>query len=334
MTSDPTNPVEPAPAPRTLALGVRTALAGATITLLCTGLFFCASRWNGEYGITIFMGIPFVIGLFAGIMNPWGDGIRRGLWQVLILTLCLVGGMAFWMLLFAWEGVLCIAMAVPIVIPLALLGALCGYAAQRTIPISRHRGTASLAVLVIAPMIMGGAERVAKLTPPVYAVTTVITVNAMPEAVWKNVVTFPRLPEPTELMFRAGIAYPVSAVIDGEGPGAIRRCEFNTGNFVEPIDVWDAPHLLSFSVTENPPPMLEWSPYGSIHPPHLDGFLVARKGEFRLTPGPNGSTQLAGTTWYSHGLWPATYWRLWSDAIIHQIHTRVLEHIKHITENE
>jgi hypothetical protein len=27
-------------------------------------------------------------------------------------------------------------------------------------------------------------------------------------------------------------------------------------------------------------------------------------------------------------LWPAGYWRLWSDELIHRIHMRVLKHIK------
>jgi hypothetical protein len=43
-------------------------------------------------------------------------------------------------------------------------------------------------------------------------------------------------------------------------------------------------------------------------------------------------TRLKGTTWYRHHLWPAAYWRLWSDQIIHRIHTRVLEHVKALSE--
>ena len=31
-------------------------------------------------------------------------------------------------------------------------------------------------------------------------------------------------------------------------------------------------------------------------------------------------------------MWPAFYWRLWSDAIIHRIHLRVLNHIKELAE--
>jgi hypothetical protein len=53
-----------------------------------------------------------------------------------------------------------------------------------------------------------------------------------------------------------------------------------------------------------------------------------------LTPLPNGGTRLEGTTWYHHGLWPAAYWQLGSDAIIHRIHLRVLRHIRDEVEKK
>jgi hypothetical protein len=101
---------------------------------------------------------------------------------------------------------------------------------------------------------------------------------------------------------------------------------------VESIEVWDAPHILRFRVTENPAPMREWSPYGEISPKHLHGYLMAHEGEFRLTSLPGNRTRLEGTSWYQHGLWPAQYWRLWSDAIIHRIHLRVFHEIKTLAE--
>ena len=140
------------------------------------------------------------------------------------------------------------------------------------------------------------------------------------------------LPEPTEWIFHTGIAYPIRARIEGSGPGAIRRCEFSTGPFVEPIQVWDEPRLLQFSVTQNPAPMEEWTPYKNIHPKHLDNFLVSRQGQFLLVPLAGGRTRLEGTTWYTHNLWPAVYWQVWSDFIIHRIHERVLVHIKRLAE--
>jgi len=168
--------------------------------------------------------------------------------------------------------------------------------------------------------------------PPVFQVHTAITIAATREQVWRYVVTFSELPEPRDWFFRAGLAYPKRARIVGSGPGAVRYCEFSTGSFVEPIEVWDEPHLLSFRVSGNPAPMHEWSPYANVVPKHLHGYFVSKQGQFQLTALPGNRTLLEGTTWYQHALWPAQYWSWWSTAIIHRIHLRALNHIRMLAE--
>jgi hypothetical protein len=165
-------------------------------------------------------------------------------------------------------------------------------------------------------------------------VNTSIDIDAPPGRVWAGVVAFSEIPPPREWLFRAGIAYPVRAVIEGEGPGALRHCVFSTGEFVEPIEVWDEPRVLEFSVRSNPAPMREWTPYSRIDAPHLEGYFVAERGRFLLTPLPGGRTRLLGSTWYRNAMWPMAYWRLWSDAIVHRIHLRVLGHIRAVAEQE
>lgn len=158
-------------------------------------------------------------------------------------------------------------------------------------------------------------------------IVTSIEINASPEKVWQNVVSFPQLKEPTELIFNTGIAYPINATIQGQGVGAVRHCNFSTGSFVEPITVWDEPKLIRFSVDEQPEPMKEISFY-DINPNHLHGYWVSKQGQFKLTRLANGHTLLEGTTWYVNKIKPDLYWTVWSDYIVHKIHQRVLEHIK------
>jgi hypothetical protein len=43
---------------------------------------------------------------------------------------------------------------------------------------------------------------------------------------------------------------------------------------------------------------------------------------------------LIGTTWYSNRMEPQTYWKIWSDALIHRIHMCVLEQIEREAEAE
>ena len=164
-----------------------------------------------------------------------------------------------------------------------------------------------------------------------FSVSTSVVINAKIEDVWDTVIAFPEIPDPPKGIFRLGIAYPVEARIEGDGVGAVRYCTFSTGSFVEPITEWDAPHRLSFDVTENPPPMKEISIYGDMHAPHLHGHMVSKKGQFQLSER-DGKVLLEGTTWYTHSISPGFYWGLVSDEIIHRIHLRVLNHIKKHSE--
>jgi hypothetical protein len=223
----------------------------------------------------------------------------------------------------ALDGAICVLMALPLALPLALAGAYAGWLVRR----GTARTPRSFAVALVALPLAMGAEAKTDRPPALQAVTTSVVVNAPPEVVWQRVIAFPPLSEPRSLHFRAGIAYPRSATISGSGVGAVRRCRFSTGDFVEPITVWDPPRRLAFSVSAQPVPMRELSVWGEVHPPHLDGFLRSRRGEFRLTSLPGGRTLLRGTTWYENRMWPAAYWRLWSDELIGSIHERVLAHV-------
>jgi uncharacterized membrane protein YhaH (DUF805 family) len=305
--------------------GPASAFAGAMLTLVVSVVVVLFStNVLQTYGWGLFVGVPFAMGFASVLIYSYHEprSLRSCLGVACLSPMLL--GLA--LLAYAWEGVICLLMAAPLALALSALGGTLAYSLQRW---HREAGTAPavLGALLLALPTGILVERCVGAEPPVFAVTTSVEVDAPPEAVWPNVIAFAELPPPRELLFRAGIAYPIRAEITGTGPGAIRRCVFSTGAFVEPIQVWDAPRLLKFSVESNPPPLEEWTPYERVTPPHLRGFLVSRGGQFRLVPLAGGRTLLEGTTWYRHSMWPAAYWRLWSDHIIHQIHLRVLCYI-------
>lgn len=302
-----------------ISLTSGTRFAVSLLMVLGTGVGLLEA---GIYGWTLFIIVPFALGLFAaGIVRPASGG------GAAVLGVCTVLGASLLLLVFAFDGAVCLAMSLPVVLPLGSLGAWVGFLLQRS-DVSPQQGAAML-ILPIAAFTWD-----AKAPAPLFRVTTQVVVNATPEQVWKHVISFPKLPENRDWIFRTGLAYPTEARIDGSGVGAVRYCQFSTGPFVEPITVWDEPRLLRFRVTHNPAPLQEWSPWGEIHPKHLHGYLVSEQGQFQLTPLANGSTLLTGTTWYRHSLWPAQYWRWWSDGIIHRIHLRVLNHVRNLAEQE
>ena len=282
-----------------------------------------------NYGWGLFVGVPFVVGFISSAIYNLGAPRRSGESMSVAVLATVLAGCS--MLVFAIEGFVCLLMALPIAAPIAMIGGTLAHAMfSRPMPTRPAAQTMGALVLVL-PMLMVG-EQAAHVPPRPIAIRSEVIVQAPPQKVWDQLVAFAQIPEQREWLFHTGVAYPIRAEIQGRGPGAVRYCVFSTGAFVEPIDTWDEPHRLSFSVREQPPVMQEWSPY-AIKPPHLaQHYLLSRRGEFLLTELPGGRTRLEGTTWYENKFWPAAYWRVWSDYFIHRIHMRVLEHIRTLAE--
>jgi len=285
----------------------------------------------GVYGWSVFTVIPFVAAISTPVIYGWNK--RRTLIECLLSSITCLMLMASVLLLIPFEGVICLAMATPLAVGVGLVGGLTGYTIQACLP--RNEGVPRMlgCFALFVPILMLG-EYSSPVDFPTYENISRIKIAAPPQLVWKFLINFPRLKEPTEPIFKTGIAYPIEAKISGKGPGAIRECIFTTGKFVEPIEIWDEPKLLRFGVLEQAPPMHELSLYPQLHPPHLDHYLVAKAGQFRLAPTPDGYTELFGTTWYENRMGPGAYWQLWSDWIIHSIHMRVLNHVKDLAETE
>ncbi|CAN5368421.1 hypothetical protein BH10CYA1_BH10CYA1_19800 [soil metagenome] len=285
----------------------------------------------GVYGWSVFTVVPFVAAISTPVLYGWNK--ERTLVECLLSSIWCLMLMASVLLIIPFEGIICLAMATPLAVGVGLVGGLVGYIIQATMP--RNQGVPRMlgCFAIFIPVIMIG-EFISPVEFPTYENVSKIEIAAPPKIVWKYLIDFPRLKEPTEYIFKTGIAYPIEAKIKGRGPGAIRECIFTTGKFVEPIEIWNEPKLLRFGVLEQAPPMHELSLYPKLHPPHLDHYLLAKQGQFRLNQTDPNHTVLYGTTWYQNRMGPGGYWRLWSDWIIHSIHMRVLNHVKTLSETE
>ena len=297
---------------------------GITMAVLLGSIYFL-----GDYGASIFFSSPILLGVICGYSQTRHAESDAKAWPAITVAAGSVLVGCGILIVLGFEGVVCVIMAIPIMVPAAMLGGLVGYLIAAS---TNVRGPSWMVLVVLMPS--AAAIEHALTQPSLFEVVTVIEVNAPVEEVWEQVVAFPEITSPPGMMFHLGVAYPVRARIEGSGVGAIRYCEFSTGDFVEPITVWDKPHHLAFSVEDQPCPLTELSPYETIHPPHLDGFLRSHRGEFRLTELADGRTKLEGHTWYSVDMYPQLYWKVWTDSIIHAIHYRVLDHIRMTSESE
>lgn len=285
------------------------------------GVYLCVKL--GDYGLTLFLGLPVVVSFLAAFC--WSFRRWRPWRRTYVIAVCSVMTLGAMILVFALDGIFCLLLGFPLALVLALFGSLLGLWVSRLC--GEAGGAAILSLLSVSCPVLAGFEHAADFQPSVRSVTTAVEINAPIEKVWATVIAFPEITDPPSGIFRLGIAYPISARIEGTGVGATRYCTFSTGSFVEPITAWEEPRLLAFDVTENPPPMREMSPYGHLDVPHLHHHLVSRKGQFLLLK-KEGRVWLEGTTWYSHKIAPEFYWSLISDEIIHRIHRRVLHHIQ------
>lgn len=290
---------------------------GAAITLgtmaLSVGLF-------GDYGAALFLGSPVLAGFFGTLLY---SRLRAANVQGMLAVTTVSLAISFVVLLgFAFEGLICLVMAAPLAFAAALVGGVIALGVARALPAA---GTA------MAPAMVPLLVLVEVLAPlPVMEdspVTTTVIVDAPPEVVWRHVIAFPDLDPPDHWLFAAGVAAPVGATIEGAGVGAVRRCRFTTGTFVEPVTVWEPGRELGFSVQAMPEPMKELSPW-DIRPRHLDGYFVTTRGRFLLEDLGDGRTRLSGTTWYRLDLAPRPYWGLWTQKLIHEIHRQVLGQVK------
>jgi hypothetical protein len=304
--------------------GKRLSSAGASIAfgvVVGLALLWVGVLWIDSYGLAVFMGTPFVLGVATAyfLRRRYPASVRET-HEVVALTVVVLAGAAF---LVGFEGAVCLLMVAPLGLVVAVMGGVVG----------RHLamvGEGPTRGAVLIALVLPGAAAVEAGTEPGAALREVrssVVVRASPADVWDEVVAFSPIPEPTSVLFRLGLAYPTHAEIDGVGVGAVRYCVFSTGAFVEPITAWEPGARLAFDVVDSPRPLRELSPW-DVAPPHLDGYLLPRSGEFRMAEVGPGLTRLEGSTWYEQRLRPEGYWVLFSDYVIGRIHDRVLTHIK------
>ena len=284
-----------------LALSIASGLACFVVTV----------QIDETLGGGLFVGVPFGMGFLMAFTTAYGG--RIGLGRAMGYSLVPLGVAMLILLALAWEGVACLVMAAPILAGMAVLGAIGGYYASG----AKALRMASAAGVLFAPTLIG-VDIGAPPEPRSYRVVSEIRIDAPPEVVWRSVVSFPPIDSQPDPIF-AIVAMPIEARIDGEDPGATRRCIFTNGEFVEPILVWDAPRELRFGVERQPA--------------HLGRYIDVHQGQFLLTRNDDGSTSLRGTTWYDLRVHPAGYWHFWTETLLHAIHMRVLDHVKNISEH-
>ena len=278
----------------------------------------------GAYDYGMFVVLPFLIGAMTGYFANQSVQISAGDTARVVALATLLGGLA--LVAAALEGAVCIVLAAPLGIGMALVGGALG----RAIASNNRPPQATIPVVALLPLIFA----LESVLPPLATFDTVetITVDAPAERAWDAIVHMSRIEAPLALPFRLGVAYPLGGEIVGDGIGAVRRGEFSTGTAIEQVTEWIAQRKLAFIVLSDVPAMQEFSPYPHVHAPHVSGYFRTTLTSFELVPLADGRTRIIEHTAHQLRLDPALYWLPLARWIVHENNTRVLRHIKRQAE--
>jgi len=222
-----------------------------------------------------------------------------------------------------WEGAICIAMALPILLVMSTLGGILG-------GWSLLRGKNVTIATALLPLVIAPLEQGIPALDQVHRLETTISVHASPAAVWAQVVEVPtiRAEETRPALFtRLGIPRPLNATLDHHGVGGRRYARFERGVlFIETITHWDVERRLRFTIAAQtdsiPPATLDR--HVTIGGPYFDVLT----GEYTLEPRPDGTVLLHLASELRISTRFNLYAQPWVDAIMRSIQVNILEVVR------
>lgn len=285
---------------------------------------------RGYYGFTIFLIVPFCIGLTIGYFirrHRYYAGMDSGRKGLRIYGLVILIAIFFSLMLMAFkvEGAICILMAAAIIFLPSLLGVVLGFYLYKL-------NLAPFLLLVFFLNISAAGVDVLNPNKIYSTVTTELMIPAGQKEVW-NILTHPVDFSKSRLFFfKAGITYPTSMQLTEKNG---RRFLYVTTNirkdYLIPIDTLIPGKKLSFLPLPSTVPMKEWSFYNDkISAKHLKGYFLPLSGAFTLYPVSENQCLLKATTTYTYKITPVSYWKLWSDYLVDAMQRQVLTDIQNI----
>lgn len=235
------------------------------------------------------------------------------------------------LMLFAWEGAICVLMALPIA---WVFGAIGGVLGGLSVRFTRAAGKTTACVAML-PFILAPLE--ARLTAPTETriVASEILIHAPATTVWQNIERVPAI-APNELQEtwaqRIGFPRPIEATLSYEGVGGVRHASFERGlMFIETVTAWEPEKRLAFGIKAD----TEHIPTTTLDEHVTIGgrYFDVLDGEYRLEPLANGDTLLHLTSHQRLSTDFNGYAGLWTDAVMQNLQTSILAVIQHRCEH-
>ena len=263
---------------------------GTLVALICAvsgGVLISIGEATIGYGCTMFLVLPAACGFVTVFTVPFGKAV--GISISIAMILCLAG-----LVFTGIEGIICVAMALPVLLTSALIGAAVGLAIKPR----RHRNTSMAVIPLLAgATVFGAGQLESRLDTEARSevVRSTIVIDAPLDRVWNAMSEFDEVTGSKPLLLRMGLPIPESCTMTETGVGAERVCHFNSGFIRERVTRWDPPYHLDFKVEEVSLPGRHW--------------LSFTEASYTLERTESGHTKVLRTTTLTSILKPAFYWR-------------------------
>jgi uncharacterized protein YndB with AHSA1/START domain len=271
--------------------------------------------------------VPFALGVITVVVGEREESWSwwRWIWVPWLAALLALGGA----LALAWEGIICVALWVPLFMILASLGGIAGGVANRIVLSQRGRGLV-LASFVMLPFVVAPLEHRFPLPDDRRVVKTQIEIAADPEIVWRNIARVPaiRPEEQSRSWFHTiGFPRPVEATLSHESVGGVRHASFEGGVvFVETVTDWEPGRRLAFSIAADPAsiPQTTLDEHVTVGGPFFDVL----RGEYEIEPLAPGRVVLHLASTHRLSTRFNLYSGLWTDFIMRDVQEYILEILK------
>jgi uncharacterized protein YndB with AHSA1/START domain len=229
------------------------------------------------------------------------------------------------------EGSICVIFALPLAFAVSSIGGVIAGLLSR----SKMTSRGTTVCIALLPLILAPAETMLPGTTQTRSVVSEIRIHAPTETVWRNVARVSAI-APSELRpswaHAIGFPRPVEATLSFEGVGGVRHATFEHGLlFIETVTEWQPQQRIAFSIKADTEhiPSTTLDEHVSIGGRYFDVL----DGEYRLERLAGGDILLHLTSHQRLSTDFNNYAGFWTDAVMQNLQTSILEVIKHRCED-
>ena len=227
------------------------------------------------------------------------------------------------------EAVLCVVVAAPIYLPVALLS---GWATSAII--KRRNSRLNLPLLVLLPLAFSPLESLWEQPHETFEVLDTIDIAAAPADVWDEIASVPAI-APDELPFQwiywLDFPRPISAEIDKKAVGGKRLARFEREvSFFEVVTEWEEEKALAFTIEADP----RFIPHTAFDSHIIVGgrFYDVLNGRYEIEEVSPNLSRLHLTSEHRLSTPFNAYAGWWSEWVMRQVQGSILEVIKNRAE--